>query len=83
MVDSEYKIKLLTKAYLTLNKDRRVSSREVCNWLNGNNFGLNQKHITAKGLTMLMLKHKDDRGILRDVNHNLVNGNFRMWIDGK
>ena len=50
----EGKVKLLVKAYLTLNRNRKVTAKEISEWITVNNFGLNNTMVHPTMITRLV-----------------------------
>ena len=50
----EGKVKLLIKAYLTLNRGRKVTSKEISYWITANNFGMSNTMVHPTMVTKLV-----------------------------
>ena len=50
----EGKVKLLVKAYLTLNKKRKCTSKEISEWITVNNFGMSNTMVHPNMITRLV-----------------------------
>ena len=63
------KVRILIKAYLTLNKNRRVTSKEISDWITVNDFGMNNTSVHPTMITKLVKEGIacGDR-LFRDVN---------------
>ena len=81
-VSKDYKVRLLTKAYLTLHKGKHIRANEIVEWITCNEFGLNNTSVTASAI-VIMVKFAGARNdkLLRDVNLEKVNGVNEMWLD--
>ena len=50
----EGKVKLLVKAYLTLHRNRKCTSKEISEWITINNFGMNNTMVHPNMITRLV-----------------------------
>lgn len=76
----ESKVKILIKAFLTLNR-RKCNSKEIARWINMNNFGMNNTSVHPNLITQLVkhAKRLNDT-TLRDVNITKEDGVYVMWV---
>lgn len=77
----EGKVKLLIKAYLTLNKNRKITSKEIATWINSNNFGMNNT-MTHPNMVTLLVKVAIRQGeqAFKDV-HLEKDKITQIWMD--
>ena len=76
----EGKVKLLIKAYLTLNP-KKCNSKEISTWINMNNFGMNNTFVHPNMITKLVKTAKTlNDTTLRDVNIEKEGNVYVMWV---
>ena len=79
----EGKVKLLVKAYLTLNRNRKVTAKEISRWIEGNNFGMSNTNVHPNMIVKLVktgIRNGDQA--FRDVNIERENHTTEIWIEG-
>jgi len=79
----EGKVKLLIKAYLTLNRNRKCTSKEISNWITVNNFGMSNTNVHPNMVTKLVKTGigQGDR-IFRDVCISKGKRVNEIWMEG-
>ncbi|MBO7518569.1 MAG: hypothetical protein J6T31_05605 [Methanobrevibacter sp.] len=76
----EAKVKILIKAFLTLN-NRKCNSKEISQWINMNNFGMNNTFVHPNMITKLVKTAKTlNDTTLRDVNIEKEGNVYVMWV---
>ncbi len=78
----EGKCRLLIKAYLSLNRNRKITSKEIATWINTNNFGMNMTNIHANLITMLVKEgqHSGSK-MMKEIKFEKIDGRTRMWLE--
>ena len=77
----EGKVKLLVKAYLTLNKNRKCTSKEIAHFVNSNPFGLGKYDVTSVAVTRWIKEKKN--GFFRHVKMERKDGRnvWHFWVE--
>ena len=76
------KVSLLIKAYLSLNKGKKVRAKDIAEWITANNFGLNNTSVKAQLITKLVKTANvtGDR-MLGEVHIEKDKGVNRLWLE--
>lgn len=76
------KLRALIKAYLVFNRGRKVSSKDISDWINGEYFGLNRSLVNARVVGHLLSKGVYNRNhIFYEVECETVNGRKQYWVN--
>ena len=78
------KVRTIFKTFLLLNNGRRVTSSEVCRFINGNHFALSGHKVSGSELANYWrVDHSSASGLLFDVCRESVGGGYVYWIPMK
>ena len=81
-IPKEDKVKLLIKAYLSLNRNRKVRTKEIADWITNNNFGLNNTAVKAQLITLLVKECSNTKdNLLGDVHIEKMKGVNHIWLE--
>ena len=78
----DVKVRTLIKAYLVFNRGRKVTAKQISEWINGNYFGLNRSLVNARVVAQALSKGIYNRNhILYEVECERVNGLKYYWVN--
>ena len=78
----ETKIRSLIKAYLVLNRGKKKTGKEICEFINCGEFHLNNHSVTPNRVALLVKKDGYELGnMLYNVQVESVNGYNRYWVE--
>ena len=75
------KLRTLIKAYLVFNRGKKVTAKEISEWINSNNFCLNRSIVNSRIISRLIYAGKYNPGhILYDIEDETVNNLKYYWV---
>ena len=78
----DLKLYTLIKAYLVFHKGKKVTAKEISEWINGNYFGLNRTIVNGSVIGRLLYKGMNNRNhILSEVECETVNNLKYYWVN--
>ena len=78
----EAKCRLLIKAYLSLNRNRKIASKEIAAWINTNDFGMNNTNVHANLITLLVKEGRySGSKMMKEIMTEKVDGRTMMWLE--
>ena len=76
------KIRTLIKAYLTFNKGKKCTAKEIAEFVNNGDFGLNQYSLHPTRVSNMINSAKYYKShILSEINIEKINGRNHFWVD--
>ena len=76
------KLRTLIKAYLVFHKGKKCTAKEIAEWVNTNDFKLNQYNLHPTRVSSLVNSGKwNTSHILYGVNVEKVGGVNRFWVE--
>ena len=78
----EGKVKLLIKAYLTLNRNRKITAKEISSWIESNQFGMSNTDVHPNLIVKLVkIGIRNGEPSFRDVH--MIKGPkvTEMWLE--
>jgi len=75
------KLRTLIKAYLVFNRGKKVTAKEISEWINSNNFCLNRSIVNSRIISRLIYAGKyNPSHILYDIEDETVNNLKYYWV---
>lgn len=76
------KLRTLIKAYLVFRKGKKVTAKEISDWINGNSFSMNNATINPGVISYLIRQSKFNNGsMLYDVRSEKRYNLSYYWVD--
>ena len=75
------KLRTLIKAYLVFNRGKKITAKEISEWISSNNFRLNRSIVNPRIISRLIYagKHNPNH-ILYDIECETVNNLKYYWV---
>lgn len=78
----EAKCRLLIKAYLSLNRNRKITSKEIATWINSTNFGMTKTNVHPNLITLLVKEGKySGSKMMKEIKTEKIDGRTMMWLE--
>lgn len=76
------RVRVLIKSFLCANKGKKLSAREIANFINTYNFGLNRHQVTPEKVTRMIQADYNSSSILHEIQRERKNGRYawRYWM---
>ena len=76
------KLRTLIKAYLVFNRGKKATAKEISEWINGNNFCLNNAKVNANVIGRMLYANRSNRHhILGDVEMEKFHNLYYYWVE--